>query len=654
MNIIICDDRIDDRKNLSDLLSDYGEKKNYEFAITEYESGEQLCEEQSALEACQLLFLDINMQGMDGLKTAMRINEKYPKLPVVLVTAYMNYALDGYKVKASRFLLKDNLADTIEECMDDLIAEINKNRRILEFRFVEGTIKLYADDIIYIETELHKNVFYTEKGTFQIYKKLDELENELKNMGFVRAHLSFLVNMRYITKISGYVMTLTTGKKIPVPKARYVQVKRNICCIREKNNMTFWVLVFIAEMLEVKGTLYFFDTFMEKRDGGYKNRYRFFVYCGVLYLAAVTGVWIGMLKCILIILVMSFLNLAYYEVSFRQSFLFSIINYTMLVLIDYVTVLLGRGGSIQEKWFLQALISKTAFIILMLFIRRFSKTRKSYGLITGKEWFQFFCVPVFTVVGFILMFYSENDDMQNVFLFLSVGLVAINLILMEFMQNTIEKEERIKIAVLTEQNQKNRIADYQDREEIYERQRRKMHDYKNQLSTIQTLIKNGHTDEALSFTQKLTESIAVEMSAINTNHPVVNAVLNQKYRSMQEKHIAVILKVGDLQEICLEEEEIVILLSNLLDNAIRESEKVLKNTGKAVIHLKLECEDHKLIFAVRNPVTEKVEIENDTIKSKRGDHHGIGLLNVKAVVDKYGGDMVLSCDENEFKAVVIL
>ncbi len=72
------------------------------------------------------------------------------------------------------------------------------------------------------------------------------------------------------------------------------------------------------------------------------------------------------------------------------------------------------------------------------------------------------------------MFYSENDDMQNVFLFLSVGLVAINLILMEFMQNTIEKEEeRIKIAVLTEQNQKNRIADYQDREEIYERQRRK-------------------------------------------------------------------------------------------------------------------------------------------------------------------------------------
>ena len=78
-----------------------------------------------------------------------------------------------------------------------------------------------------------------------------------------------------------------------------------------------------------------------------------------------------------------------------------------------------------------------------------------------------------------------------------------------------------------------------------------------------------------------------------------------------------ILKVGDLQEICLEEEEIVILLSNLLDNAIRESETVLKNTGKAVIHLKLECEDHKLIFAVRNPVTEKVEIENEDVYKRQ-------------------------------------
>ena len=332
----------------------------------------------------------------------------------------------------------------------------------------------------------------------------------------------------------------------------------------------------------------------------------------------------------------------------------SIISYVMMAMIDYIAVALSGGAIIQGKWFLQALISKTVWIILLLFIRKFIKTRKSYSHDYRKVMAAIcLCTYIYDYM-FIFMYYFENDNVPEIFLFLSVGLVVINLIIMDFMQDTVEKEEKIKIAVLTEQNQKNRIADYQDREEIYNRQRKKMHDYKNQLATIQTLLKNGHTDEALSFTQKLTESIAVDMSAINTNHPVVNAVLNQKYRSMQEKYIALILKVGDMNKINLEEEEIVILLSNLLDNAIRESERVLKNTGKAVIHLKLECEDDKLILAVRNPVTEKVRIENDMIKSKRGAEHGMGLLNVKAVVDKYGGDMVLSCDDNEFKAIVIL
>ena len=137
-------------------------------------------------------------------------------------------------------------------------------------------------------------------------------------------------------------------------------------------------------------------------------------------------------------------------------------------------------------------------------------------------------------------------------------------------------------------------------------------------------------------------------------HPVINAVLNQKYRTMQEKKISVIFKVGDLHEVTLEEEEIVILLSNLLDNAIRESERVLKERGKAVVQMKLVYEDEKMIFAIKNPVMEKVTIINDMVDTTHGENHGIGLRNVKAVVDKYEGEMVLTCDDNVFKAVVII
>ena len=226
MNIIVCDDSKKDREILIRFLREYEQNHNQHFEIKEYNSGEELCKEDAFLQKCQLVFLDINMEDMDGLKAALKIKEIYPKMSIVLVTAYMNYALDGYKVKASRFLLKDDLEKTINECMDDLIIEIRQNRQVLEFSFVEGKKKLHIEEIIYIETAKHKNLFYTQNEVYSMYRKLDEIEAELRDLGFVRVHLSFLINMRYIDKISSYIMTLTNGKEISVPKSRYKEVKR--------------------------------------------------------------------------------------------------------------------------------------------------------------------------------------------------------------------------------------------------------------------------------------------------------------------------------------------------------------------------------------------------------------------------------------------
>lgn len=222
MKIAVCDDSREDRGGLRELLEACG----YDFEIREYGSGEELYADMGYVRECGIVFLDINMEGMDGLETARQIKADCPKVHIVLVTAYVNYALDGYKVKASRFLLKDDLEQTMQECVDDILREIRQEERVVEFGFVEGNVRLRVDDIIYIETSRHKNVFYTQERAYSIYKKMDELEDELRGMGFVRIHQSFLINMRYIEKISSYVMVLTTGKEISVPKSRYPEVKR--------------------------------------------------------------------------------------------------------------------------------------------------------------------------------------------------------------------------------------------------------------------------------------------------------------------------------------------------------------------------------------------------------------------------------------------
>lgn len=227
MEIIVCDDSRMDREHLIRLLRDYEKKKGLTFDVTEYGSGEALLKNIDKLQDGSILFLDINMEGTDGLDAAARIKSLRPKIIIVLVTAYIGYALEGYKVEASRFLVKDDLEASIIECMDTLVRKLEQDAQVMDFSFVEGNVRLKLSDIIYIETARHKNIFYTKNGNFQIYKKLDEIEKELREYGFVRIHMSFLINMRYIKKISSYVMTLTTGKEISVPKSRYAEVKRN-------------------------------------------------------------------------------------------------------------------------------------------------------------------------------------------------------------------------------------------------------------------------------------------------------------------------------------------------------------------------------------------------------------------------------------------
>jgi sensor histidine kinase regulating citrate/malate metabolism len=310
-----------------------------------------------------------------------------------------------------------------------------------------------------------------------------------------------------------------------------------------------------------------------------------------------------------------------------------------------------------------ALIAKIVWLVFLLIFKKSLKTKMDYKLITDREWLQLSIIPIFTLTTILLMILVAPTEisMQRVYEFVAIGLVGIDYVVVHFMQDILEKEEKIKVAVMANQNQEKQLEAYKDMRDVYDSQRRKMHDYKNQLGTIQTLIKSNDIQSAIGLTEQLTESISVDMSAINTNHAVINAVLNQKFRSMQEKNISMIFKVGDLHEVKLKEEEIVILLSNLLDNAIKASEKVQRQRGRAVIRLKLVYEDEKMILAIRNPVIDKVEITDDMVVTKENDGHGIGLLNVKAVVDKYEGDMVLSCNDNpsvqdglEFKVVVVI
>lgn len=226
MRIAICDDDKNDIRKLTRLLDKYDEEKHIGFSVGEYESGTKLLKSLKDGDEADIVFLDINMDDLDGLTVAKRIREKMEDVPIVLVTAYLNYALDGYKVKASRFLIKDDLDNTFVECMDHICGELLRKSKDIMFSCVEGDVRLKASDIVLVESSAHKSIIRLPDQSYQIYEKLETLEEKLKGFGFLRAHKSFIVNMGHIRSINSYVMTLDDGRQIPVPKARYKQVRQ--------------------------------------------------------------------------------------------------------------------------------------------------------------------------------------------------------------------------------------------------------------------------------------------------------------------------------------------------------------------------------------------------------------------------------------------
>lgn len=134
--------------------------------------------------------------------------------------------LEGYKVNAIRYIIKDTIETALPECMDAILKKRQSGQ--ISFPFIEGERKLYMDNILYVESRKHKLFFFCMEGEmacYRIYRKLDEVEKELKEHGFLRIHKSYLVNMKHIKKISNYLAYLDIGEQLPIPRLKYQTVK---------------------------------------------------------------------------------------------------------------------------------------------------------------------------------------------------------------------------------------------------------------------------------------------------------------------------------------------------------------------------------------------------------------------------------------------
>lgn len=229
--IAICDDENLFTEELKELISGYMMEKDFIFEIDTYNSGEALVKLGVGVVRYAIVFLDINMEKIDGIKTAEMIRKVSREVFIVFVTAYVDYSLEGYRLDVVRYLLKGNanFQSNVNECMDAIIDKMNYSVIKRKFDFKEGRKEIMLDRLLYIESNLHRLEFHVmedDETVYTMYEILNVMDDMLSENGFIRTHQSYLVNVKCIENVVQYKVILTNGVELSIPKVRYTEVKK--------------------------------------------------------------------------------------------------------------------------------------------------------------------------------------------------------------------------------------------------------------------------------------------------------------------------------------------------------------------------------------------------------------------------------------------
>ena len=230
IRIAVCDDEKYFREKIGALLQEYSSAREFGINVESFASGEEFLASEKK-EMFDVIFLDINMEGMNGIETAQKIRQFSEDIVLIFITAYVAYSPEGYKVNAIRYLLKDSdsFKTAFWECMDAVRNKLMVVEKKEKFEFQGKDMVIPLSHIVYMESNLHKVTFYIkgkEIQAYTMYEKLDAIEERLrKTQSFCRIHQSYLINLKYVDEVKRYQVLLNTGEILNIAKPRYKEVE---------------------------------------------------------------------------------------------------------------------------------------------------------------------------------------------------------------------------------------------------------------------------------------------------------------------------------------------------------------------------------------------------------------------------------------------
>ncbi|MCI7145665.1 MAG: LytTR family DNA-binding domain-containing protein [Clostridiales bacterium] len=218
MKIAICDDEKKIRVSLRDKIAAYSIRNNLEISCSEYSTGDELLENYP--EQTDVIFLDVEMPGTDGLKTAEEIRKRDTSVIIVFLTAFSSFVFESFKVEAFRYLLKPLKDEEFTETMDAVADRLYGGEDKLNLEFQNEKYAVPYRDILTIEILGHKVWIRCNENTYRWNGSMVKLNEALDGKSFFMPHRSYIINMRKVDRYTNSEITMTDGSTVPLSRRR--------------------------------------------------------------------------------------------------------------------------------------------------------------------------------------------------------------------------------------------------------------------------------------------------------------------------------------------------------------------------------------------------------------------------------------------------
>ena len=251
---------------------------------------------------------------------------------------------------------------------------------------------------------------------------------------------------------------------------------------------------------------------------------------------------------------------------------------------------------------------------------------------------------VVVVLNMLLMVSGGRFDATQFSVLFTVGLtvaVLVHLLFVQMLNEQVVQKKDSQYRATLEQERAEALM------ESYTTQRRLTHEFTNHIAALDALLRQGDLTGAQEYLSSVSKVVAAGTTILDTHNPLLDSLLSRKYEEAAQQGVELYFDLCDLKDLPFCGTDLVIVISNLLDNAIRAAAQA----KPPEVYLRARRNEEEYLISVRNRVQKDLELVDGELprSTKAEPGHGMGLVNVREVLDRCRCEYTLSCRDRWFR-----